>query len=123
MNPVRRFIQSHTSQTKGILIALIGWAGISQIPPIQHHLIRPWLDAHPRLAPIVWTLTAIGFLLLMPRVQQRVKDRWNVDLCESKDAIGSVVEDLRAAGKRATEALGHKPKTDDPSKQQHTQRP
>lgn len=106
-----KYIADHTNSTKGIFVALMGWAGAAQLPGAQR-IIRPMLEKHPRLAPVLWSLTAAGFLLLNPRVQARLKALTGIDLeaeqkklAESQQNIQQVRQDLKNAGQQAKGAM------------------
>jgi hypothetical protein len=63
------------------------------------------LDDHPHLAPIIWSVTSIGFLLLIPRVQARIKERWNIDLSLTASRVVEAREDIAEAKKEAAKHL------------------
>src|SRR5215470_16804560 len=104
-------ISSHTSSTKTILVGLLGWAGVSQAPGVQSHL-REFLERHPRLTPIMWSITAIAFLLTQPKIQARIEAATGIDLAqeqakldESKEKISEVQKDMKAAAEQARQTL------------------
>jgi hypothetical protein len=111
MSNLLELLKSHTNSAKGIFVTLMGWAGASQLPGVQK-IIQPLIARHPHLDTLVWSLTAVGFLLLNPRVQGRVKTLTGIDLAaeeqkleQSKQNIQSVQADLKQAGQQANKAM------------------
>jgi uncharacterized membrane protein (DUF106 family) len=106
-----KYLATHTHTTHAVLVGLVAWAGVAELPGVQR-VLKPLLENHPRLSPIMWVITSLGFLLLNPKVQARMKEKYGIDLAqeqkrleESKQKIQEVQQDMKQAGAQASAAM------------------
>ena len=76
------FFAKHMRMVHGLMVGLLGLAGISELP-FGQKFIHTTLENHPRWDPIIGFLIATGFLLLNPNVQAIIRSKTGIDL--SKD--------------------------------------
>lgn len=110
------YLKSHSAATHGILVALLGLGGASQLP-FGQTILHQITTNHPRIAPLLTALVGIGFLLMNPNVEAKIEAKTGINLAadqaklqQSKENIAEVQADLKAATAKADEATGVPPK-------------
>lgn len=73
------FFTKHMRIVHGLMVALLGLAGLAELP-FGQKLIHSTLENHPRLDPIIGALIGCGFLLLNPKVQALIQAKTGIDL-------------------------------------------
>jgi hypothetical protein len=115
MNWLLNYLKGHTAITHAFLVSLLALAGGSQLPMGQS-ILHTITTNHPRIAPLITTFIGIGFLLLNPSVDAKIKSATGIDLTvdeaklqQSKQNITEVQQDLAQAKAQAAQAVGQPP--------------
>jgi hypothetical protein len=106
------YLKEHTAATHGIMVALLGLGGASQLP-FGQKMLHTLATNHPRIAPLITILVGIGILLLNPSVKAKIKTATGIDLSvdqaklqQSKENIQQVQQDLQQVQSKAQAATG-----------------